>query len=103
MTDLQHKLADLAYSPSSESPFKSKAPIAFSICTEGAHIELWAHYTTPQEGNRTDNIVYTCHVSLPNEVKKFFMAVANMTRWAGDDFMGDLTQQLTLVEKAGWV
>jgi hypothetical protein len=102
MTKLQHELADLTKSASHGS-YDSKAPLAFSICTEGPHIELWVHYTTSQKNVRmyNMNILKTCHASLPEGVTEFLMVVDSMMSWASVDFVNDIAEQLVLVESAG--
>ena len=102
MTKLQHELADLTKSASRGS-YDSKAPLAFSICTEGPHIELWVHYTTLQENVRmyNMNILKTCHASLPGDVTEFLMVVDSIMSWASVDFVNNVAEQLVLVESAG--
>ena len=77
--------------------------MAFSICTEGPHIELWVHYTTSQKNVRmyNMNILKTCHASLPKSVTEFLMVVDSMMSWASVDFVNDIAEQLVLVESAG--
>jgi hypothetical protein len=102
MTNLQHKLADLTERASSGS-YHSKAPLAFSICTEGPHMELWAHYTTSQDGVRMYNmtILKTCHASLQEGVVEFLMVVDSVMSWASTDFLDEIVAQLVLVDRAG--
>jgi hypothetical protein len=102
MSKLQHELADLTKSASHGS-YDSKAPLAFSICTEGPHIELWAHYTTSQKNVRmyNMNILKTCQGSLAEGVTEFLMVVDSMISWASVDFVNDIAEQLVLVESAG--
>jgi hypothetical protein len=104
MTNLQHKLADLAASASRGS-YRSRAPLAFSICTEGPHIELWMHYTVLVDGVRTYimKIVKTCHASLQEGVVEFLTTVDNVMIWATTEYMKDIVEQLVLVEEAGRV
>ena len=104
MTNLQHKLADLVETTSPGS-FSNKAPLAFSICTEGPHMELWVHYTTLQDGIRMYNmsILRTCHASILEGVVEFVTAVDNVMSWAATGFLDDIADQLVLVEKAGRV
>ena len=102
MTNLQHKLADLTERASSGS-YQSKAPLAFSICTEGPHMELWAHYTTLQDGVRMYNmkILKTCHASLQEGIVEFLIVVDSLMGWARTDFLDEVAEQLVLVERAG--
>jgi hypothetical protein len=102
MTKLQHELADLTKRASHRS-YDSKAPLAFSISTEGPHIELWVHYTTSQKNVRmyNMNILKTCHASLPEGVTEFLIVVDSIMSWASVDFVNDIAEQLVLVESAG--
>ena len=101
MTNLQHKLADLTERASPGS-YQSKAPLAFSICTEGPHMELWAHYTTSQDGVRmyNMNILKTCHASLQEGVVEFLVMVESVMSWARTDFLDEIAEQLVFVERA---
>lgn len=44
MVNLQQQLTDL-FEGVFSNPGGGKTPLAFSICTEGPHIEFWVHYT----------------------------------------------------------
>ena len=100
MTNLQHKLADLA-DRASAGVHRSKNPLAFSICTEGPHLELWVHYTTSQEGRDYKmNLLKTCHASIPEGVAEFLVAVDNVMKWATLELLKDIAKQLALVDKA---
>lgn len=44
MVNLQQQLTDL-FEGVFSNPRGGKTPLAFSICTEGPHIEFWVHYT----------------------------------------------------------
>ena len=96
MIKLQQDLADLAGCTSSESSSPQKAPLAFSICTEGPHMELWVHYTTSEERTYTYNmnILRTCHASILGGVTEFLMVVDNVMRWTSNDFLNDIAQKL---------
>ena len=104
MTNLQHMLADLTERASPGS-YHSKAPLAFSICTEGPHMELWVHYTTLTEGVRkyNMNILKTCHASLEEGVVEFLVMVDHVMSWAGTDFLNEIAEQLCLVARAARV
>ena len=101
MTNLQHMLTDLTERASPGS-YHSKAPLAFSICTEGPHIELWVHYTTFMEGIRIYNmsILKTCHASLEEGVVEFLVMVDLVMSWASTDFLNEITEQLLLMAHA---
>lgn len=101
MTNLQHVLIGLTERASFGS-YQSKAPIAFSICTEGPHMELWVHYTILVEGVRiyNMNILKTCHASLEEGVVEFLMMVDLVMNWASTDFLNEIADQLLLVARA---
>jgi hypothetical protein len=101
MTNLQHMLTDLTERASPGS-YHSKAPLAFSICTEGPHMELWVHYTTLTEGVRiyNMNILKTCHASLVEGVVEFFILVDIVMSWASTEFLNEIVEQLLLVAHA---
>lgn len=92
---LQHQLAELVETASPGS-HRSKQSLAFSVCTEGPHLELWAHYTTWQKGIRNYNmsILKTCHTSILGGVIEFLMAMENVMKWARMDFASDVVKQL---------
>ena len=98
MTNLQHMLTDLTERASPGS-HHSKAPLAFSICTEGPHMELWVHYTTLTKGVRiyNMNILKTCHASLEEGVVEFLVMVDLVMSWASTDFLNEIAEQLYLV------
>lgn len=102
MTSLQHKLADLTKRASPGS-YHSKASLAFSICTEGPYMELWANYTTLQENVHmyNMNILKTCHASLQKGVVGFLIEVDSVMSSASIDFLNEIVEQLVLVERAG--
>ena len=101
MTNLQHTLADLTERASPGS-YRAKAPLAFSICTEGPHIELWVHYTAFKNGVRTYNmnILKTCHASLREGVEEFVKVLDSVLNWACVDFVRDVAEQVALMAKA---
>ncbi|KAL8943667.1 MAG: hypothetical protein Q9211_000902 [Gyalolechia sp. 1 TL-2023] len=101
MTCLQHELAKLTESASRGS-YHSKAPMAFTICTEGPYFELWVHYTTSQEGVHmyNMNILKICHASLPEDVTEFLVMVDKVMSWASTDLVNDIVEQLVWLEEA---
>ncbi|KAF2460236.1 hypothetical protein BDY21DRAFT_279994, partial [Lineolata rhizophorae] len=102
MANLQYKLTDLTKRLSPES-HSFNAPLAFSICTEGPHMELWVHYTTTSKGGVRKynmNILETCHASIEKWVREFLMVVDRVMSWATGDFLNDIAEQLVLVESA---
>ena len=98
MTNLQHKLADLTRI---ESPTYSgyEAPIAFSICTEGPYFELWVHYTTMCDEDRSFdmNIVTICHASFLPGVVELLVKVDAIMSWAADASVDKMAEQLALL------
>jgi hypothetical protein len=101
MTNLQHMLTDLTKRASPGS-YHSNAPLAFSICTEGPHMELWVHYTTLTEGVRmyNMNILKTCHASIEEGVVDFLTMVDLVMDWASTDFLNEIAEQLLLLARA---
>jgi len=101
MTNLQHMLTDLT-KRASPGTYHSKAPLAFSICTEGPHMELWVHYTTLTEGVRmyNMNILKTCHASIEEGVVDFLTMVDLVMNWASTDFLNEIVEQLLLLARA---
>ena len=98
MTNSQHKLADLTRIP---SPTYSgyEGPIAFSICTKEPQFELWVHYTTMCDEDRSFNmnILATCHASLLPGVVEFPVKVDSVMGWAADTFLDKTAGQLALL------
>jgi hypothetical protein len=68
-------------------------------------MELWAHYTTSQDGVRmyNMNILKTCYASLQEGFVEFLMMVNSVMSWAKTDFLDEIAEQLVLVERAGRV
>lgn len=101
MVNMQHQLAEL-FGPFAPGPYTKKEPLAFSICTEGPHIELWVHYTTSENGKRkyNMNILKTCHALLLAGVVDFLVMVDRVLSWASSEFVDDVATQLASVERA---
>lgn len=101
MMKMQHQLAYLLDS-SAPGSHKKKEPLAFSICTEGPHMELWAHYTTSVSGRRNYNmnLLQTCHAMLPAGIVDFLVVVDRVLSWACSEFVDDVAKQLALIEEA---
>ena len=101
MVNMQLQLDELfeSFAPGS---YTKKAPLAFSICTEGPHIELWVHYTTSTNGKRNYNmsILKTCHALLLAGVVDFLVVVDRVLSWASSEFADDVAKQLASVERA---
>ena len=96
-----HDLDDLAgrAHPGSHSQGQ---PMVFSICTEGPIHELWAHYTTTEDGVRMYNmaILKTCNAVLRDELLGFLMAVDSVMSWGAGEFLENIIKQLGEVAKA---
>ena len=101
MLNMQHKLAQLA-EPFAAAICEKREPLAFSVCTEGPHMELWVHYTTSTDGmrNYNMNILQTCHASLLEGVVEFLVVVDRVLSWARSEFVEDIAKQLASVERA---
>ena len=103
MTNLQHMLTDLTGLTEDVSPgsYPSKAPLAFSISTQGPQMELWVHYTALEERVRiyNMNLLKTCHVSLEEDVVEFLVMVDRVMSWASTDFLKEIAEQLYSVAR----
>lgn len=99
MMNIQRQLAKLTESVAPGSDQK-KEPLAFSLCTEGPHMELWVHYTTSVDGTCKYNmsILQTCHASLPGGVVDFLITIDKVLSWAGSEFLNDVAEQLAAIE-----
>ena len=96
-----HDLDDLAGRARPGSHSQGQAMV-FSICTEGPIHELWAHYTTTEDGVRMYNmaILKTCNAVLHDELLRFLIAVDNVMSWAIGGFLNNITKQLGQVARA---
>ncbi|KAA6406610.1 MAG: hypothetical protein FRX48_09542 [Lasallia pustulata] len=101
MINMQLQLDEL-FESFAPGPYTKKAPLAFSICTEGPHIELWVHYTTSTNGRRNYNmsILKTCHALLLAGVVDFLVVVDKVLSWASSEFADDVAELLASVERA---
>ena len=95
MINLQQKLADLSKSIYPESE-RSKAPLAFSICMQGPHIEFWVHYSLSEDKVRMHymNIFKTCYGSLQGGLEDFLMDLERLMSWTNDGFLENVAGQL---------
>ena len=95
MVNLRQQLIDLF-----ESVFPNlkggKAPLAFSICTEGPQIEFWVHYTLLEDNVRSHymNIFRTCYGSLHGGLEGFLMDIERLMGWAEDEYLEEFADQL---------
>ena len=101
MMKMQHQLADLFDLIAPRSHDK-KEPLAFSICTQGPYMELWAHYTTSVSGIRkyNMNIVQVCNALILDGVLDFLVIVDRVLSWACSEFVDNVAKQLALMENA---
>lgn len=107
MCNQQYKLAEFTELVSCVPRGSRVPPLAFSICTEGPVLELWAHYATSVRDIRTYNmnILKICRVSrrpaLQKEVAGFLEAVYGIMEWASTEFLDGVVEQLVLLWDAG--
>lgn len=101
MMKMQHQIADLfdLIAPGSHDKIE---PLAFSICTQGPYMELWAHYTTSVSGIRkyNMNLLQTCNALIPAGVVEFLVIVDRVLSWACSEFVDNVAKQLALMENA---
>ena len=83
------------------TPSKNQRPLVFSICTEGPHHELWAHYTVIEDGERQFNMVLlaTCHGVVLKQVERFLIQVYNVMIWTIGPFLDTVVERLGAVAK----
>ena len=76
-------------------------PLVFSLCSEGPHHELWAHYTVVEDGQRRFNMVLvnTCHGVIPKQVEEFFVQVDNVMNWTVGAFLESVVDGLGKVAR----
>lgn len=100
MINLQQQLLDL-FKGVFPRTRRVKRPLAFSICTEGPHIEFWVHYDSSDSNVRKHymNILRTCYGSLPGSVEDFLMDVERLMMWARGDFLDGVAHQLFRLAK----
>ena len=93
--NILHDLSNLVNNADSESLFKT-TPIVFSIVTEGPVHELWAHYTTMQDGNRLYqmSIIRSCHMAIYGDVSGFVETVENIMKWGCGEHLENVADQL---------
>ena len=80
----------------------SKEPLSFSITHEGPILLLWAHYLAYVGSVRFYNahVMRICHVTIPQSVRDFFVALAGWMTWASSDLLDDISKQVASVWKA---
>ena len=87
---------DVSLTPSEDQP-----PLVFSICTEGPHHELWAHYTVIKDGKRQFNMVLldTCHGVILKQVERFLVQIYNVMIWTTGPFLKTVVERLGRVAR----
>lgn len=101
MMKMQHQFADLFDLIAPESHDKNE-PLAFSICTQGPYMGLWAHHTISVNGTRkfNMNLAELCNASVPAGVVEFLVMVSNVPSWACSELLDHVAKQLAIMEKA---
>lgn len=77
-------------------------PLAFSICTDGPYMKLWAHCTTSVNGIRkcNMNLLQTCNALILAGVEEFLVIVDKVLSRACSAFVDNVAKQLALMENA---
>ena len=88
--------SDILPTPSNTTP-----PLFFTICTEGPVHELWANYTTIQNGVRKFDmaLLKICHGVLLETVVELFVAMDNVLRWGTGKLLNPAVERLGKVAK----
>ncbi|KAL8825346.1 MAG: hypothetical protein Q9191_004469 [Dirinaria sp. TL-2023a] len=96
--EILHRLDDLAQRAQPSSNSKGQH-IVFSVCTQGPIHELWAHYTTEEDGHRIYNnqIWKSCNMAVGCEVLGFLEAIDNVMRWGSEEHMLKIVARLKTV------
>jgi hypothetical protein len=71
-------------------------PLFFSICTEGPIHELWAHWTSIEDGVRKFNmkLLKVYHAAVLETVQGFFGAVDNVLHWGSNQLAKSVAERL---------
>lgn len=95
MVNLQQQLIDL-FNNVFSVPQGRESPLAFSICTEGPHMELWVHYAASEYNMRSHymNIIRTCYGSLHHELENFLLDVERLMQWTKEGFLAEIADRL---------
>lgn len=82
-------------------PRKIRPPLVFSVCSEGPHYELWAHYTVIEDDQRKFKMVLldTGHGVMPKQVEKLFVQIDNILNWTTGPFLKSVVEGLGEVAK----
>ncbi|KAL9030045.1 MAG: hypothetical protein Q9196_001781 [Gyalolechia fulgens] len=96
-----HGLNNLAREADPGSYSKGLPSVVFSICTGGPTHQLWAHYSTEVNGNRTNDmkIQRTCDTGVLEEISGFLERVDNALSWGRGEHKGHKIY-ITFVEAA---
>ncbi|KAL8995924.1 MAG: hypothetical protein Q9169_004460 [Polycauliona sp. 2 TL-2023] len=78
---------------------RKKSPLAFSVCTQGPNLELWAHYIVTEESTTTYhmNIVASCHACLSGELERFLTKTDCMIQWYKSEYLAEVVDQLFVI------
>ena len=89
-------------SDASDSAPKAPPLLFFSVCTQGPHHELWAHYATKEDGVPSFNssLQRTCHGTLLNSVEEFLVAFDNVCHWGTGEFLEIVVESLEMVARS---
>ena len=100
MVNLQQQLSDL-FEGVSPNMGDGKTHLAFSICTEGPHMELWVHYALSKDDVRSQymNILRTCYGSLLCGLEGFLMDLERLMKWAREEFVKEVADKFFEVGK----
>ena len=100
MTHMQERVVKISqrYHPL----WHTRHPLAFSICTEGPQMELWAHYMNTECGERVYrmSMLQTCNVAFQETVTDFLATVSAILTWGGFTLWPDIAKQLAKVEES---
>lgn len=98
--EILHNLDDLVRRASANPENHPKLqPIVFSVCTQGPFHELWAHYTTEEDGERNywQKLWNSCNVALDCENSQFLEDVDNVMKWGVGGHLDNVANQLNMV------
>ena len=95
MVNLQQQFTDVFENAFPNSK-EEKTHLAFSICTEGPHIEFWVHYALTEDRVRVHymNIFKTCHGSLRGGLEDFLLDVERLMGWTEGEFLKEVADHV---------
>lgn len=96
MINLQQQFADLIRRGFPESPTSTETPLAFSICTEGPHVEFWVHYASEEDNVRHHhmNIFRTCYGSLQAGLEDLLLDLERLMGWLKEEYLKNAADRL---------